>query len=574
MFCCPHSVLSTLTAALLGSLGSLAIPHVPRWGGMRVMHAWNAVPQNWVSMGHPHTEATIDLHLALKSHHENALTDTLYEVSDPEHSRYGAYLSKEQVAELVAPHPDTLDIVNSWLNHYGVPSSSISITLGGNWLAVINVPVSQANEMLSASYELYQHVETNDTVLRTIGYSLPDVLHEHIKTVVPTTYFGSSLTRGRKRRVRPIGVTDLPSRDSEELVTPSILRSLYNTESYIPAAAGRNVLGIGGYEGEFPSPEDLKRFMEKYRRDAEDAGYTVELVNGGGYDPSNPGVEGNLDTQYTAGIAYPTPLTYYSTGGEVDTESDPYIHWLRYILYQKTIPQTISTSYGGYEDSVPQAYAERVCYLFAQLGARGVSVIFSTGDLGVGQGSCTFYDSSGSPFDLFLPIFPASCPFVTSVGGTQAGASNDDPEVAASISGGGFSLSFPRPPYQDNAVSTFLATFGDMYSNYYDAEARGFPDISARALGYNMFLNGEPGIMDGTSCAAPTVASIISLLNDYLISKGQPPLGFLNPWLYSEGLAGINDITSGSNPGCGTDGFAAVVGWDPVRPSRVVSLKF
>ncbi len=29
--------------------------------------------------------------------------------------RYGAHLSKEQVAELVAPHPETLELVNSWL---------------------------------------------------------------------------------------------------------------------------------------------------------------------------------------------------------------------------------------------------------------------------------------------------------------------------------------------------------------------------------------------------------------------------------------------------------------------------
>jgi hypothetical protein len=69
------------------------------------------------------------------------------------------------------------------------------------------------------------------------------------------------------------------------------------------------------------------------------------------------------------------------------------------------------------------------------------------------------------------------------------------------------------------------------------------------------------------------VAGIISLLNDYLISKGQPPLGFLNPWLYGEGRAGFKDITSGSNPGCGTDGFSAIVGWDPVRPSKLVSLE-
>ncbi len=102
-------------------------------------------------------------------------------------------------------------------------------------------------------------------------------------------------------------------------------------------------------------------------------------------------------------------------------------------------------------------------------------------------------------------------------------------------------------------------------------------------------------VVSGTSCAAPvrlslpaprstlrrlslcfqltaiiqTVAGIISLLNDFLISEGKPPLGFLNPWLYGDGLAGLNDIISGSNPGCGTDGFSAVAGWDPVRPARL-----
>ena len=57
---------------------------------------------------------------------------------------------------------------------------------------------------------------------------------------------------------------------------------------------------------------------------------------------------------------------------------------------------------------------------------------------------------------------------------------------------------------------------------------------------------------------------MISLLNDIRTAKGLRPLGFLNPWLYSGGFAGLNDITSGSNPGCNTNGFDAGEGWDPV----------
>ncbi|KAH8982928.1 subtilisin-like protein [Lactarius hatsudake] len=561
------SVLSTLSAAFLCGF---ATPLTLRWDEMKVKHAWDTVPNNWHSLGHPSNQTTIDLHLALKSHREDALVEALYEVSDPQHSRYGAHLSKEQVAEVVAPHPDTLELVTSWLGHHDIPPSSISMTLGGNWLRVVGVSVSHANRILGASYRLYQHVETNDTVVRTISYSLPEVLHGHIQTIVPTTYFSSSLTEAMRPRMhistavetRKKAGSGLSSRD-EDGMTPSYLRTLYRTSGYAPKATDRNALGIAGYGGQFPSPHDLTLFMHEYRTDGEDATFTVTQINGGGYDPANPGIEGNLDIQYAEAMAYPTRHIYYSTGGTADSPTDdPYLCWLRYMIVQNDvdIPRTISTSYGGYELTLPPEYAVSVCNLFGQLGLRGVSVLFSSGDNGVGEGDCLFRDSSGDESVRFIPTFPATCPWVTSVGGTTG----HDPEVAASLSGGGFSIYFPRQPYQADAVSTFLQYFGDKHSGLYNPGGRGFPDVSSQAIKFLFVLGGQLNSVSGTSGSTPTVAGIISLLNDHLISKGSTPLGFLNPWLYGTGLPGLNDIMSGSNPGCNTDGFPAVAGWDPV----------
>ena len=59
--------------------------------------------------------------------------------------------------------------------------------------------------------------------------------------------------------------------------------------------------------------------------------------------------------------------------------------------------------------------------------------------------------------------------------------------------------------------------------------------------------------------------------------RNETPLGFLNPWLYSDevlSIQGLNDIVRGSNPGCGTPGFEARAGWDPVRPATRVSRNF
>ncbi len=69
--------------------------------------------------------------------------------------------------------------------------------------------------------------------------------------------------------------------------------------------------------------------------------------------------------------------------------------------------------------------------------------------------------------------------------------------------------------------------------------------------------------MYGTSASSPTVGSIITLINGARIAVGKKPLGFLNPWIYSNPWM-LNDITNGTNPGCGTQGFSAVAGWDPV----------
>ncbi|KAH8980395.1 hypothetical protein EDB86DRAFT_2980451 [Lactarius hatsudake] len=51
-------------------------------------------------------------------------------------------------------------------------------------------------------------------------------------------------------------------------------------------------------------------------------------------------------------------------------------------------PQTISASYGNYEKFYPIDYAYEVCLLFVQLGARSASVLFASGNHGVGEGDC------------------------------------------------------------------------------------------------------------------------------------------------------------------------------------------
>ncbi|KAF8268688.1 subtilisin-like protein [Lactarius quietus] len=583
-----HHLLLPLTFSLaVGLLGGAATPLTPNWNNRQIKHRWNAIPGKWDSIGRPPVGTTIDLRIALKPQYENALSDALYEVSNPKHPRhilfpffsqhiylpltslrrrYGAYLSKEQVAELVSPHPDTLKLVESWLKHHGVSLSNVSRSHGGGWLTVTGVPVSKANDLLGASYHLYQHGVTKETILRTISYALPSALHAHVRTVAPTTYFGSPgtlLQRPLRHHSGEMGTRA----NGDQIVTPAFLRSLYTSEEYVPAATDKNVLGITGFHGQYASYNDLGQFMDTFRPDASDATFSVVELDSSGYDEDNPGIEANLDVQYTQAIAYPTPQVFYSIGGAPPpfipdsfqplNNNEPWLDWLKEIIDLPDLPHTLSASYGGNEQTFPPDYADSVCDLLMQLGAWGVSLIFSGGDTGVGGADCRKNDGSGVV--EFQPTFPSTCPWVTSVSGTE-----QNPEIAAKHSSGGFSNVFERPPYQDDAVGNFFSQLGDKHAGLYNVSSRGFPDVSAQAARCRYILFGRLVSVSGTSCSAPIVAGLVSLLNDYRLSKDKPPLGFLNPWLYGDARPGFNDITSGSNPGCNTEGFSAVPGWDPV----------
>lgn len=183
--------------------------------------------------------------------------------------------------------------------------------------------------------------------------------------------------------------------------------------------------------------------------------------------------------------------------------------------------------------------------MFAQLGARGVSVIFSSGDSGPGQG-CVSND--GLNRTIFTPIYPAGCPFVTSVGSTH----NIKPEKAAYFSSGGFSDTWARPAYQDAAVQNYFEST-DTYTPflpYFNETGRGTPDVSLQGVAYDVFIFGDVYRVDGTSASAPAFAGIVALLNDLRLQRGDSALGFLNPWLYSSAAAAFNDITVGRSVGC------------------------
>lgn len=458
-------------------------------------------PPLWKEIGPAPEHHTFLLRIGLTQRDFPELERQLYEVSDPSHARYGQYLSQAAIHKLVTPHYDTLQAVEDWLADFDL---KWEYNTAKTWISV-PISVLDAELLLDTTYSIWQHDDGTE-LIRTQSWSLPASLHPHITTIQPT----NSWVRMKRNIPMPANgrrssdallaadvLPDIPLPPDSTIsgvcnfssVIPNCLRTLYGTASYTTKSDGASQLGICNYLGETNNRSDTYLFLEKYRPEAAEAAETftqISVADGDIYNGSNTadagtGLEGNLDAEYILGMAYPLPLTTWGTGGSppdfmpslsTPTDTDePYLTWTNYILNQSTIPQMITTSYGDDEQTISYSYAQAVCNEFAQITARGVTLLFSSGDAGVGaDGTC--YSNVDNTTYKFLPSFPASCPFVTTVGATK-----NYPEVATNLtlrsgafftSGSGFSNYFGAPNYQKDFVDRYVANLNGLNDGFYN----------------------------------------------------------------------------------------------------------
>jgi subtilase family serine protease len=208
--------------------------------------------------------------------------------------------------------------------------------------------------------------------------------------------------------------------------------------------------------------------------------------------------------------------------------------------------QVITQSFSATEQtfpSVPSILQFRSAY---QMAARDrVTVLAATGDTGAtsDQYNMKYLYTSRAV------AWPATDPLVTAVGGTQLSLRTDGtrrrPDSAWSDSGGGTSIAFGRPAYQDGVRSI---TGG----------ARGVPDVSMDAscrspvVTYGSFYagGGEWNSVCGTSLATPLFAGIVALADQYAGHGRAHGLGLINPALYTleaRHEPGIVAVSTGNN---------------------------
>ncbi|KAF8172002.1 subtilisin-like protein [Mycena galopus ATCC 62051] len=452
------------------------------------------------------------------------------------------------VISFARPTDETTAAVSQWLSDNGIQSTSASAA--GDWIS-ISIPVAQANELLTPT-------SLGKQSIRTLQYSIPASLQPHINLFTPQPrkprfYLFVAPRQGPKFVKTSSEATPVAAAAScSKTITPTCLQSMYKIPT-TPATNKTNFIGVAGFDDQWANKADLTAFLKAQRPDIPSTtSFNLISVDGGVNTQTlaDAGVEADLDIQYTVGLATGVTVDFVSVGEKTqDGADDGFLDIITALIAEPAPPQILTTSYGfDTEASLSETLTVAMCNSYMQLTARGVSILFASGDGGVA--STPGVQCTNKPFP---PTFP-TCPFATLVGATTGSA----PETGAALSAGGFSNYFPTQSWQASAVEAYIASIGTEYAGRYNTTGRGYPDVSASGENVLIVSAGDTGLVGGTSCASPIFSSVIGLTSE----RWKPVLGFLNPWLYANPQA-FNDITSGDNPGCGTNGFSASVGWDP-----------
>ena len=516
------------------------------------------VPKGWESLGRASPSSPVRFTVGLRSATVDDMADLFWSITTPTSPHYLEQLTRDEVERRFgASHADRLR-VQRWLRSAGVPdaqmrdvSSAIEVT----------ARVDTVERLFHTQMRVFRHATSGKEVIRAWGAaSLSDEVHAAIDLVTGLSSF--PIPQRKSHAGGKLGGGEQAG-PVVEAVLPQTIRALYQIRAQRPgsSAATQAVVEFGG---QWFNNNDTALFAQL-------VGYTggnasVQLIPPervvGRNVPSEPGVESSLDVQMMAPADMEAAMWFWYDG-----DSSWLYEYALHMLNSSDAPQVNSISYGLWEgmqcwadpaecelmDLSSNAYTAATNALFMRLGLQGITLVVASGDSGANSRT----DETCAASNL-RPEFPASSPFVTTVGATMVvnasyghtelpicrpgnfSCITGGREVAVSrgramfTSGGGFSntTGATRPAFQDAAVKAYLSSGVPLPPpSYYNANGRGEPDVAAVGSMGLLVVDGEVGVEGGTSMSSPIFAAVASLLNQIALSKTGKPLGYLNPLL-------------------------------------------
>jgi subtilase family serine protease len=557
------ALLAAMPATAAAGSGRTTLPgSIPAW----------ANAQHFVARADP--SSAVGFRVYLKWQDDSAAASFARAVSNPRSASYGKYLTPAQFRQRFAPTQAQVGAVQSWLRGQGF---TIVHTPQNNHYVSAEGTIAQAQKAFGTSFATYK-VRGQKVRSPSSALSIPSSLAGSVSGVLglddssnfvytdqvvdkkapPSAGFRNAppLSDYWAQLVSPYnypsGFTDVSNPAHAPWTvkgyTPAQIKGAYNISNAYNGA-GQTVAIIDA----FASPtifQDVNEWSTRRGLPTMSHSQFTEVVPPGIYrrpnnsqmDPSGWYGEETLDVEAVHGMAPAAKIVFVGAPNNRRDLDAALNHVVDFHL-----ADIVTNSYGFHGELLPPGYIKPVNDTLIQAAAEGIGVYFSSGDSG----------DETSVLGRASTDWPASSPWVTSVGGTSLGidANNDraletgwgtssyscDMSTHACSrtgwlygSGGGVSQQFAKPSYQ-SALSISgrgvpdVAALGDPQTGLLVGQTQSFSD----GRYYDEYRIG------GTSLASPIFAGLMALANQ----KCGCNIGFANPLFYAH-AGQFYDVTS------------------------------
>lgn len=452
-------------------------------------------------------------------------------LSAPEPESLSGHLSHRNFAELHGADKHDLAAVEEFATAHGfsivrIDQAARSVTISGRF--------SDLASLFEAHVEM-REVKGRRLRTRAGHLHIPEEIRERVTAVLGFDQ-------------RPVAATyhRLQPKLESTSYTPVQVAQMYS----FPQNTGENqTIALIELGGGFKS-SDLQKYWKQLG--LSNVSVTAVSVDGASNapvgDPNSADSEVVLDIEVAGAVAPGARVAVYFA----PNTDQGFLDAINAAIHDTTRkPSVISISWGSAEDQWTPQTLDAFNAAFHDAALLGITVCAAAGDNGSSDGV-----SDGQPH----VDFPASSPWVLACGGTRLIGTNGQIEsetvwndgTIGGATGGGVSVHFSKPAYQANVnVPTPTGTA--------NATGRGVPDVAGVAdpeTGFVILVDGQEGVVGGTSAVAPLWAGLVALCNQELGKN----LGWFHPTIYGTFAQHkvLHDITSGNN---GT--YKASKGWDP-----------
>ena len=487
---------------------------------------------------------TLAISVGLQVRNGDELDSLLQAVSDPTSPSYHQYLTPDQFTQEFGPTDDQVQQVESYLQGQGMTITNVA---PDNLLLDVNGTVAQAQRAFSVHINTYRQgrstfyannspvkvpARIRSLVIAVSGLDSRVKLHHHSQVAQQASKTG------------PVGYA------------PKDISNAYDMAPLQNAGFLGDNQTIALFEMDGYQPTDIVNYMQYFNPGLSSVAALANLTNVpvDNYNGAagSQAIEVSLDIEMIDAIAPHANVLVYEGPDTLQGQNDTYAR-----IVNDNKAQTVSLSWGLCETNNGNPEIQLLDNLFKQGAAQGMAFFAAAGDNGA-------YDCG----DTNLAVdYPASDPYVTSVGGTSLQLNANDTIKSESIwsqpdnsgftpgngGGGGLSGYFSLPSWQT----------GPGVQNSYSNGMREVPDVSAsadKAYGYAMYCtvvistcaSSGWNVAGGTSAGAPVWAASNALINQYMLAQGKKSPGPINPVLYglfngAHTYPPFHDTTTGNN---------------------------